>query len=141
MKDDISCCKGNILYKEEIHHETNDSEPQGCEDLIDELIIIDEEVQTDKNNNEMFECFRTVEIDHKYTGTYIDIYGDVQNEHSYAAHNTVMKADFKAAIVDYVDTPQESLANDASGTILINASSATWYNNQYKKVSRNMPCF
>ena len=49
-----------------------------------------------------------------------------------------MKADFKAAIVDYDDTPQESLAKYASENILINASSATWYNNQYKK---SMNCF
>ena len=48
MKDDISYCQGNTLYKKEIHHETNDSEPQGCEDFIDELITIDEEIQMDE---------------------------------------------------------------------------------------------
>ena len=34
--------------KKEIHHETNDSEPQGWEDFIDELITIDEEIQMDE---------------------------------------------------------------------------------------------
>lgn len=90
-----------------------------------------------KQKNEVVESLKFAELDHNYAGsitTCTEIRVRVNVVHEYAQGSGLKKhgmiSDFRAALDDFTDTPQELIARNANKTIMHNDDETDWYARQ-----------